>query len=550
MDFLIIPSIQIKKNTMKYLINMLFALLILVAGCEKKDFDYTAPLPQAVITSTVLSADRIPSGRVNIPLRVEALKGLERVIINQQIDNGTSKVVTEITTFSDPLQNSITYTYNVPTDAIAGNRINLTFVVKDKEGNTSDTSARFTVNVVAAQFIRRDIIIGSTTVTEIAPVGTSTEATINEPDFTFEAGKPYLITGIVKIQEGINVNIQQGATLYGNTQFAPGGVPQPAVFQVTAGSTIMISGTKDAPVVMTSDKILRGTTPVAGDWHGLVLQGQGSTTNSGSIRYLRIEFGGANGLGAGFPDGSIVMQNIGSGTSMQYIQVFRGNEDGIRFLGGAPRIKYLVVTESNPANDNIRFGDGSVTAEFPVWGQFWVSERNTNAARAELDIRTNSYPTLMNITVTGPGFATGINNGGTRVRTSPDAAIGYRIFNSIFAQLGEGFRSQLGPVSTGLNGNRVVGHTHIFAIRGTRWRDNASSFTQAQFNNTDNVAIPGITPTSLVPTSDAPASTFMPSSVGLDNWFTATNFVGAIRNMAGDWMADGSWCKSPTGTIR
>ena len=535
---------------MKYFSYSFFTLLIFVAGCEKKDFEFVPPLPKAVITAAAASADRIPTGRVNIPLRIEATRGLDSLIIDQQIDNGVTTRVTQLSSFADPLQNILAYTYNVPATVVAGNRISLTFIVKDKAGNISDTSAKFTVNVVAAQFIRRTVIIGSTSVTEIAPVGSSAEATINEPDFTFEARKPYLITGIVKIQEGINVNIQEGATLYGNTQFAPGGTPQAAVFQVTAGSTVTIRGTKTEPVVMTSDKTLRGTTPLAGDWHGLVLQGLGSASNSGSVRFLRVEFAGANGLGTTFPDGSIVMQNIGSGTIMEYIQVFRGNEDGIRFLGGAPRIKYLVVTESNPLNDNIRFGDGSTTTEFPVWGQFWVSERNTNASRAELDIRTNSNPVLMNITVTGPGFATGINNGGARVRTSPDAAIGYRIFNSIFAQLGEGFRSQLGPVSTAINGNRVVGHSYVFAIRGTRWRDNASTFTQSQFNNSDNVTIAGILPTSPVPSGNAPASTFAPSSVGLDSWFTATNFVGAVKNTAEDWMADGSWCKDTGGNIR
>jgi hypothetical protein len=518
-------------------------LLLLIAGCKKKDFDFVADVPKVTVTSASFTADRIPGGTVRVPLQLEAVKGLQKLVVLQSINGAATTTVSEVTTFTDALKSNITYTYTVPAAALAADKILLRFLLTDKEGRTGDSSAVFNINVVAAQFVQRNITINATQVTEIAPVGTSTEATINQADFTFQSGKSYLLTGIVRIQDGINVNIEPNVTIYGNTQFS-----QPAVLVITPGATINAVGTKDQPIVMTSDKLIRGTTPVAGDWMGLVVQGNGGTENSGTIRYLRIEWGGVKALGPNFPDGSLVMQNVGSGGTFQYIQVFRSFTDGVRFIGGAPRLKYLVVTESNPANDNIRFGDGTATAEFTVWGQFWVSERNTNASRAELDIRTNSNPVLMNITVTGPGFATGINNGGARVRTTPDAAIGFRIFNSIFAQLGEGFRSQLLPVSTDLQGNRVVGHSYIFAVRGTRWRDGAASFTQAQFNNSDNVTIPGITPTSVVPTGDAPASTYNPAS--FNSWFTATNFVGAVHNAASDWLADGNWCKNTLGTVR
>jgi hypothetical protein len=532
---------------MKY-IACLLVMMVTIAACKKKDFDYKPANPKVIITATSTTADRIPAGTIRIPLRLEAVSGIEKLTVSQSIGGSAATTVAEMITFPDGLQSTIDYVYNVPANAAAGTTILVGFRLRDKNGQESDSSAVFRVNVVAAQFIRRTVTVGTTQVTEIAPVGTSTEATINEPDFTFEAGKPYLLTGVVKIQDGITVNIQSGVTIYGNTQFAPAGTPQSAVLVVSAGSKLNATGTKTAPIVFTSDKLLRGTTPAPGDHQGLVIQGNGGTDNSGTLRYIRVEWGGAKALGASSPDGAIVTQNMGSGTVMEYIQVFRSNVDGIRFIGGAPRIKYLVVTESNPANDNIRFGDGSATAEFPVWGQFWVSERATNAARAELDIRTNSNPVLMNITVTGPGFATGINNGGVRVRTSPDAAIGYRVFNSIFAQLGEGFRSQLTPVSPDLNGSRVVGHTYIFSIRGTRWRDGAATFTQAQFNNSDNIVIPGITPTSPIPTGDAPASTYNPAS--FNNWFTTTNFVGAVRNAANDWLSDGDWCKNTAGVIR
>lgn len=219
----------------------------------------------------------------------------------------------------------------------------------------------------------------------------STDTTVIDPtDFkgelatgetaTLDAGTEYNLTGSFVVRDGATLTIPAGTVIK-----ASGGTS--AYLAVAQGGKIFVNGTATNPVVMTSAK----ANPAAGDWGGVVICGRANTNkggatgqtataevsdltyggsvandNSGSIRYLRIEYTGAaftnekefNGLS---------LFGVGSGTTVEYVQSFEGGDDGIEFFGGTVNGRYLVATGSQ--DDSIDFADG-----WAGTGEFWYIE--------------------------------------------------------------------------------------------------------------------------------------------------------------------------------
>lgn len=126
----------------------------------------------------------------------------------------------------------------------------------------------------------------------------------------------------------------------------------------------------------------------AGDWGGLViignatsnrsgtvvLEGTGTgpsnpqqvysggttdTDNSGTLRYVRVEFAGyATATDAEL--NSFTFAAVGSGTTMEYLQVMNGLDDSFEWFGGTADAKYLVSYESG--DDHFDMSEASAVA--------------------------------------------------------------------------------------------------------------------------------------------------------------------------------------------
>ena len=109
-----------------------------------------------------------------------------------------------------------------------------------------------------------------------------------------------------------------------------------------------------------------------GDWGGLLIIGNGiinrappvltegpqgvtetysggtdNTDDSGTLRYVRIEFAGYDvSGGAGQELNSLSIYAVGSGTTLEYVQTLAGLDDGFEWWGGAVDGRYLVSYES------------------------------------------------------------------------------------------------------------------------------------------------------------------------------------------------------------
>ncbi len=236
---------------------------------------------------------------------------------------------------------------------------------------------------------------------------------VNEK-ITLDATKVYRLKGKLIIGNGSELTIPAGTKIIGE-----GGTS--AYIAVAQGGKIFVNGTKDNPVVMT------GAEPKRGNWGGLVLCGKapinkGTTAtaevsdltyggndandNSGSIKYLRIEYAGAaynsekefNGLS---------FFGVGNGTTVEYVQAHEGSDDGFEWFGGTVNTKYLVATH----NDDDQF---DWTEGWTGSNEFWFSKESGIANRG-IEADNNSKdrsaspianPTIKNITLIGLGLNT------------------------------------------------------------------------------------------------------------------------------------------------
>lgn len=528
----------LKMKILPKIYSFFFLALAFISSCEKKDFEYKFPDPKIFITDGRIERQGVPSGTVRIPITVQSAAGLQSIRISQSINNASSTPLSEVTNFPDPIASNIAYEYAVPVSAKRGDIIKLSFELIDKRGIASQKQ-EFTVRVVGALFTERKITLGGREVISLEPPEGATSTIINIDEYTLKAGQAYLIQGLFTVEEGLTLVIEAGAEVYANTE----NPQRVTTFRIPAGATIRAQGTKDRPIVMTSDKVLKGTTPAAGDWQGIDIYGKAretATDNSGILSYIRVEYGGRDPQDLS-TTGAIRFNSVGSGTTIQYLQSFKSFGQGIRFNGGTARAKYLVSVDA--VDGGYRTDDDGFVG-YTGFGQFWIAMTSLSRDGGEFESRDGSNFTIANMTLLGPGNASGLGSAdGVRIRNT---TTGYRFVNAIIANMPDfGFRAENGT-ATDLSGNRFLAHSSLFNIRGTLFRDNATVFSQALYNNSTEV-IAGIGVGNPAPTTEISAG-FNPST--FNSWFTNANFKGAIRNASSDWTADGSWCKNSNGTIR
>jgi hypothetical protein len=274
--------------------------------------------------------------------------------------------------------------------------------------NTGDTTGDTTASLPAQVTCEGDVCRVTGEITE---------------SFTMGSDKQWVLEAGVYIGDDTNetvLTIEPGTTLYGDTA-------SKAFLCIRRGSKIMAEGSKDAPIVLTSAK-LEGDR-ARGDWGGLVLngrapinccaegtevceaEGEGATglyggsdvnDNSGTLRYVRVEFAGHPITPENELNG-IAFQGVGAATTLEYIQVHMADDDGIEFFGGTAQFKYILTT--GISDDNLDWTDG-----WQGKGQFFVAKQYDGAGDQGIEADNNgenndfeprSQPHLSNLTLVG-----------------------------------------------------------------------------------------------------------------------------------------------------
>lgn len=258
--------------------------------------------------------------------------------------------------------------------------------------------------------------------------------------------KVYELSGDYIVKTGATLTIQEGVKIVAKT-----GDESVDYILVQQGAKIEAVGTKENPIIMTSDK------KESGAWGGLHICGKAHTNaeggtgkseigdaayggsadndNSGTLKYIRLENTGY-ALDSEHEANGISFYGVGNGTTVEYVQAYNGSDDGFEFFGGSVDVKHMVVT--NCSDDSFDWTEG--------WngrGQFLVAYQEAKETLGfdcdclmECDNNGKNFaatpvacPTLANLTLIG--------NGGEKQGVRLRAGTQVKMYNALISGKGK-----------------------------------------------------------------------------------------------------------------
>ena len=247
------------------------------------------------------------------------------------------------------------------------------------------------------------------------------EGIINE-NLSLDLNEKWLLSGGVFVDENVRLSINQGGTVYADTEVT-------TFLSIKQGGEMFIQGESTNPIVFTP----LTDNPTYGDWGGIIVngyatintgfnaEGEGGTgiyggdndgDDSGILRYVRVEYAGKV-LGTDNELNGFSFNGVGDGTIIEYIQAYKGSDDGIEFFGGSVNVRYAVSTHNQ--DDSFDWTHG--------WrgkGQYWLVQQGPDGGDRGIEADNNgddnllepySNPILSNLTLIGVDDGDGLNTG-------------------------------------------------------------------------------------------------------------------------------------------
>jgi len=323
-------------------------------------------------------------------------------------------------------------------------------------------------------------------------------------------GNKYLLKGFVYVEDGVTLSIQEGTIIKGDK-------PTKGSLIIKRGGKILANGTASQPIVFTSNQPAGSRD--RGDWGGIIVCGRaphnqpsdptveggpdaiyGGTNaddNSGILRYVRIEFAGIafqpnqeiNGLTLGA---------VGSGTTIEHIQISYSGDDSYEWFGGNVNAKYLIAHRGLDDDFDQDFGwQGHVQYAVSLRDPNYADASGSNGFECDNDAAGNSAApysqgTWSNVTILGPltvsSTISDLYKRAAHLRRNTQT----RIYNSVFAGYATGLLIDGGTTETNATNNDLQFRNSILAgistaplavASGSTW-DITTWFNTAGWNNT------------------------------------------------------------------
>lgn len=528
--------------------SLLTFLLIIVLGCEREQ-QLLLPNP----TIVVLNYDgspiiQEPNGVVAVDITSQSLAGVDKVEV---LVDGT--VVETVQPESDVFTFDYSYQFKITPNAKIGDQITVSFKMTDKEARMV-TSSPVTIRIDQPYHIE-DFVSGGNVFRKVT-------GRINT-DFTFTKDQKWLMDSVVSVSEGATLTIEAGSTVYFRTFTNNDKLSRLVIMR---GARIIAEGTREEPIVFTSDKVL-GENAARGDWGGVSIFGSAASNagatvllngfryggtlnseNSGVLRFVRVEFSGKGGLH------SLELSGVGSGTRIEYFQSFESYNNAIRVRGGRVSLKYVAgiqhggygiwVDEGWQGNGQFWLFQTSIKATLvPV--NYWNQARSIEFRNDESFFEKQPQTTfrVSNVTLIGNGYVNGTDFGtrrGIRIRRG---AVGF-MHNAIITEFpSDAVRVEDLPLES-LGVTTIIDNMHAYN-NSANWEQEAKDvFFESGNYNLKETPIEGVNRESFVGTT---ASSYNPTSMG--SWFSNAPFIGAV-NAQNDWTMGGNWFRNQDGSIR
>ncbi|HMC97403.1 MAG TPA: hypothetical protein VKG92_07120, partial [Flavobacteriales bacterium] len=347
---------------------------------------------------------------------------------------------------------------------------------KKKEGCTDPTATNYDPDA------DKDCCCEYATPTPSNVVTVSGSLTANT---TWDNSHQYLLSGFVYVEDGVTLTIQPGTIIKGDK-------PTKGTLIIKRGGRINAVGTSASPIVFTSNQPAGSRD--YGDWGGIIICGKannnqpggealieggpdayygGGTSpddadNSGTLSYVRIEFPGI-ALQPNQEINGLTLGAVGSGTTIDHIQVSYSGDDSYEFFGGAVNARNIVA---------LRGWDDDFDSDNGFRGrvQFAVSLRDPNIAdqsgsngfESDNDASgttTAPYtqPVFSNVSILGP-YAVSASAPNTQFKRAAHIRRNSRcnIHNSVIAGFPTGLLIDGAPAETNATNNDLqVRHTAL-----------------------------------------------------------------------------------------
>ncbi|WP_407500287.1 hypothetical protein [Elizabethkingia anophelis] len=257
-------------------------------------------------------------------------------------------------------------------------------------------------------------------------------------DTTWTSDKVWELDGQVDVAPGVTLTIQPGT-------FVKGKQGTISVLVILRGAKINAVGTEQNPIVFTSYNLLdndASTTAFPGDFGGIILLGNAPANvkktiegissledkykygadyganpgdNSGILKYIRIEYAGYN-LSQDNEINGLTCAGVGSGTTLEHIQVSYSKDDAFEFFGGTVNASNLIAFA--PIDDGLDFDNGytgKITNAVIILNKYSVHsnssgipdsngielDNNSQVEDGSFGLLPKTHPILSNVSVYG-----------------------------------------------------------------------------------------------------------------------------------------------------
>lgn len=384
----------------------------------------------------------------------------------------------------------------------------------------------------------------------------------------------------------VTLSIDPGVVIFGESDLS--------FLIVNRGSKLQAVGTKTAPIIFTGRRNVEGnvTNDSQALWGGIVMLGRApisdclggavggaancqqqfegsadalyggavATDNSGTLQYVQIRYAGFE-LSPGKEINGLTLSGVGSGTTLDHIQVHNSSDDGIEWFGGRASAKYLVLTGNDDDNLDTDLG-AKIGLQYVIVAQ--RAGGNSGDAIIEADSNGNEDATprqdtrLANFTfIHRSTLASSVNaillRGGTDYKMANGVVVSPRTCLDIDAtgnttmQAADATKDDLGPPEF-----RSV----LFACTAGAFQNDgnvAVADIQTLFNtagNNNNAAFTAtLTGVFTNGTGENGATAYNPTAFNAAHLgtfrFDATTYVGAVKDAADTWYR-GWTCDSAT----
>ncbi len=337
---------------------------------------------------------------------------------------------------------------------------------------------------------------------------------------------------------------------------------------ISRGSKIFAKGTKNEPIIFTSAK---ETNRKRGEWGGLILNGnapingcliedgkadQGSCTDtgegqtgnyggnnpedsSGVLEYVRVEFAGFE-ISTDNELNGISFYGVGSGTTVNHIQVHMNADDGVEFYGGTVNVKNVLLTGIR--DDSLDWTYGWVgKAQFVIIHQY-DDEGNNGIEADNRESKMNSIPRsnpiLSNLTMIGTSAEGPKGGEGILLRHGTAA----EIYNTVVT----GFKKSCFDMDSKetfevAGNNTVMENVYLSCDKNIKINDEDGFsdlfnldtwFLEEQFGNK---MVADLKMNKWVPQAGSPLLENGEAPIDTELFFDEVDFIGAVRDADSDW---------------